>query len=133
MYTREKLALTLFLLTLVWGVTAAAYNHNGSLLVYGGEEGKLGLADLHRGELLASWQAHQPPVSCLLLTQDETAVWSLGRDGGLVRSSLLRLGERLWAGGLGLPPPHGLAPRMALAPDGEHILASTEAGGVVYR
>lgn len=117
------------------GVTAAAYNHNGSLLVYGRDDGKVGLLDLHRGEVLASWLAHEPAVavSCLTLAQDETAVWSLGRDGGLIRSSLLRLGERLWAGGMGPPPPHGLPPRMALAPDGEHILASTDSGGVVYR
>ena len=115
------------------GVTAAAYNHNGSLLVYGGAEGKVGLADLHRGELLASWQGHDRAVTCLALSQDETDVWSLGGEGSLLRSSLLRLGERLWAGCLGPPPPHGLPPRMAVAPDGEHILASTDAGGVVYR
>jgi WD40 repeat protein len=123
----------MMLLYLVSGVTGAAYNHNGSLLVYGGEEGKVGLADLNRAEMLASWQGHERAVTCLALSQDETAVWSLGREGSLLRSSLLRLGERLWSACLGPPPPHGLPPRMAIAPDGEHILASTDAGGVVYR
>ena len=39
-------------------LTVATYNHNGSVLVHGGRDGKLGMTDLHRGELLSQWSGH---------------------------------------------------------------------------
>merc|ERR1711863_105142 len=69
--------------------TAASSNHNGTLLIHGSETGQLAVTDLNKGELLSSWQAHSSTVAQLCITADETSVWSLGKDGTLVHSSLL--------------------------------------------
>ena len=48
------------------------------------------MTDLNKGELLSSWQPHSSTtVVQLCITADETSVWSLGKDGTLVHSSLL--------------------------------------------
>ena len=51
--------------------------------------GQLAVTDLNKGELLSSWQPHSSTVVQLCITADETSVWSLGKDGTLVHSSLL--------------------------------------------
>ena len=42
--------------------TAAASNHNGTLLVHGSDQGKLAVTELHKGQLLSSWQPHSSAV-----------------------------------------------------------------------
>ena len=42
--------------------TAASSNHNGTLLVHGSDQGKLAVTELHKGQLLSSWQPHSSAV-----------------------------------------------------------------------
>jgi len=111
-------------------ITSAQFNHNGSVLVHGGADGKLGLTDLHRGELLSTWSGHTTPISCLRLNTEETAVWSLARDGSLAHSSIIRTGNKVWSGSLG---EGGERQEFCLSPDGDHILTGTQGGAVIYR
>jgi len=114
-------------------ITSAVYNHNGNVLVHGGQDGKIGLTDLNRGELLSSWSGHTAPVVQVTLPPDETTVWSLAVDGSLTQSSMLQTGNKLWEGVVG-----GFAllddlPRFCLSPTGDHILINSPPGGVIYK
>ena len=112
-------------------LTAAAANHNGSLTVHGDAGGGLGVTDVHRGEALAAWAAHGAAVAAVALPPEETSVWSLGRDGSLVRSSLLAGHARLWQGRLAAPELE--AGVFCLGPEGAHCLTSTTTGATVCR
>lgn len=112
-------------------ITSAQFNHNGSVLVHGGADGKLGLTDLNRGELLSTWPGHTTNITCLRLNREETAVWSLAGDGSLAHSSIIRTGHKVWEGQLG---GEGCEkPAFCLSPDGDHILTGTQSGAVIYR
>jgi len=113
-------------------ITSAQFNHNGSVLVHGGSDGKLGLTDMNRGELLSTWSGHSSAITCIRLNRDETAVWSLGEDGSLAHSSIIRAGQKVWEGQLGADA-GGERPGFCLSPDGEHILTGTQGGAVIYR
>lgn len=108
-------------------ITCAQFNHNGSVLVHGGSDGKLGLTDLNRGELLSTWPGHSTTITCIRLNREETAVWSLAGDGSLAHSSIIRAGHKVWEGEI------GVGPGFCLSPDGEHILTGTQGGAVIYR
>jgi len=112
-------------------ITSAQFNHNGSVLVHGGADGKLGLTDLNRGELLSTWPGHSSTITCLRLNREETAVWSLAGDGSLAHSSIIRTGHKVWEGQLG--GEGGEKPAFCLSPDGDHILTGTQSGAVIYR
>lgn len=112
-------------------ITSAQFNHNGSVLVHGGADGKLGLTDLNRGELLSTWPGHTTTITCLRLNREETAVWSLAGDGSLAHSSIIRTGHKVWEGQLG--GEGGEKPAFCLSPDGDHILTGTQSGAVIYR
>jgi len=113
-------------------ITSAQFNHNGSVLVHGGSDGKLGLTDLNRGELLSTWSGHTTNITCIRLNRDETAVWSLGEDGSLAHSSIIRAGHKVWEGQIGVET-GGERPGFCLSPDGDHILTGTQGGAVIYR
>ena len=113
------------------GVTCAQFNHNGSLLIFSNNKGSLGILDLNRGEMLATWSPHAKGVVRLMLCADETSVWSLGRDGHLVQSSLLRPGDQLWKGEV--PDGSTLAGDFALSPDSQHVLYGSDNGALVYK
>ena len=53
-------------------VVCAQFNHNGSVLIHGGQDGKIGMTDLHRGELLCVWAVHSSPITAIRLTNDQT-------------------------------------------------------------
>ena len=53
-------------------VVCAQFNHNGSVLIHGGLDGKIGMTDLHRGELLCVWSVHSSPITAIRLTPDHT-------------------------------------------------------------
>ncbi|XP_023342348.1 WD repeat-containing protein 91 [Eurytemora carolleeae] len=113
------------------GVSAAHFNHNGALLVFATNKGKVGIMDLNRNEILATWSGHQKGVIGLELSLDETSVWSLGREGTLLQSSLLRPGDKVWSGDVSTKD--GFTGDFALSPDGEHILYGSDEGAVIYR
>merc|ERR1719234_2800594 len=113
--------------------TAAASNHNGTLLIHGSETGQLAVTDLNKGELLSSWQPHSSTaVVQLCITADETSVWSLGKDGTLVHSSLLSEHSRLWESKLEVGVVDtSLA--FCLAPDSDHFLIGTAHGAALCK
>jgi len=113
-------------------ITSAQFNHNGSVLVHGGADGKLGLTDLNRGELLSTWPGHGDTITCIRLNRDETAVWSLAKDGSMAHSSIIRTGHKVWGGQLG-GDTVGDRPAFCLSPDGDHMLTGTSGGAVIYR
>jgi len=111
--------------------TAAASNHNGTLLIHGSETGQLAVTDLNKGELLSSWQPHSSTVVQLCITADETSVWSLGKAGTLVHSSLLSEHSRLWEAKLEVGVESSLA--FCLAPDSDHFLIGTGHGAALCK
>jgi len=115
--------------------TAASSNHNGTLLVHGSDQGKLAVTELHKGQLLSSWQPHSSavPVVQLCITEDETSVWSLGRDGSLVHSSLLSEHARLWEGKIEVGPDTSTSLAFCLAPDSDHFLVGLQTGPTVCK
>jgi len=113
-------------------LTSAVYNHNGALIIFSTNSGKVGIYDLHRHEVLATWQAHDKPIVGLQLTQDETSVWSLDKSGVLIQSSLLRPGTKLWCGEMSSLD-CDLVSDFALSPTGDHVLVGSSTGALVYR
>jgi len=111
--------------------TAASSNHNGTLLIHGSETGRLAVTDLNKGELLSSWQPQSSAVVQLCITADETSVWSLGKDGVLVHSSLLSEHCRLWEAKLEVGVETPLA--FCLAPDSDHFLVGTAHGAALCK
>ena len=53
-------------------IVCAQFNHNGSVLIHAGQDGKIGMTDLHRGELLCVWSVHSAPITAIGLTTDQT-------------------------------------------------------------
>ena len=100
-------------------------------MVHGGSDGKLGLTDLHRGELLSTWSGHESSISCLRLNREETAVWSLAEDGTLAHSSIIKTGNKVWEGQVNTD--EDTKPAFCLSPDGDHILTATQSGSTIYR
>jgi len=111
--------------------SAASSNHNGTLLIHGSETGQLAVTDLIKGELLSSWKPHSSTVVQLCITADETSVWSLGKDGTLVHSSLLSEHCRLWEAKLEVRVDASLA--FCLAPDSDHFLIGTAHGAALCK
>merc|ERR1719222_164270 len=111
--------------------TAASSNHNGTLLIHGSETGQLVVTDLNKGELLSSWQPHSSTVVQLCITADETSVWSLGKDGTLIHSSLLSEHCRLWEAKLQVGVDN--SPAFCLAPDSDHFLIGTAHGAALCK
>ena len=115
-------------------VTCAQFNHNGTVLIHAGVDGKLGMTDPNKGELLCVWLAHSAPVTSISLNSDLTGVWSLAEDRSLVFSSIIRSHHnKVW---------ESLIPQLteavtddqeavrgtfSVGPDSDHIL--TNAGG----
>jgi len=115
-------------------VTCAQFNHNGTVLIHAGVDGKLGMTDPNKGELLCVWLAHSVPVTSLSLNSDLTGVWSLAEDRSLVFSSIIRSHHnKAWETVIPQQPEGGTNDQEAVrgtfsvGPDSEHIL--TNAGG----
>ena len=53
-------------------IVCAQFNHNGSILIHAGQDGKVGMTDMHRGELLCVWSVHSSPITAIGLTTDQT-------------------------------------------------------------
>ena len=114
-------------------VVAAVFNHNGSVLLHAGVDGRLGMTDLHRGELLGVWLAHPAPVTSLALNADQTGVWSLAEDGSLVFSSIIRSNNnKVWEGSLprgdNTKEDAGKKTVFCLSSDSDHILVNGGGG-----
>eukprot|EP00088_Acartia_fossae_P064642 TRINITY_DN7959_c2_g1_i2.p1 TRINITY_DN7959_c2_g1~~TRINITY_DN7959_c2_g1_i2.p1 ORF type:complete len:710 (-),score=131.14 TRINITY_DN7959_c2_g1_i2:81-2210(-) len=116
----------------VRNLTSAVYNHNGALVIFSTSLGVVGIYDLHRNEVLASWQGHDKPIVTLQLTPDETSVWSLDKAGNFLQSSLLRPGTKLWRGTMPTMDCE-LVGEFALSPTGDHVLVGSATGAIVYR
>ena len=115
-------------------VTCAQFNHNGTVLIHAGVDGKLGMTDPNKGELLCVWLAHSAPVTSISLNSDLTGVWSLAEDRSLVFSSIIRSHHnKVWES---LIPQQteavtddqdAVRGTFSVGPDSDHIL--TNAGG----
>ena len=73
--------------------TAASSNHNGTLLVHGSDQGKLAVTELHKGQLLSSWQPHSSavPVVQVVDFQVQTSFIFLGGQNKLFSFASLRM------------------------------------------
>ncbi|KJE96129.1 WD repeat-containing protein 91 [Capsaspora owczarzaki ATCC 30864] len=62
-------------------INSARYNHNGSLLVTGAEDGCIRVFDMSSQQAIMVWTAHEGEVYSVQFSFDETSVFSLGADG----------------------------------------------------
>ena len=115
-------------------VTCAQFNHNGTVLIHAGVDGKLGMTDPNKGELLCVWLAHSAPVTSISLNSDLTGVWSLAEDRSLVFSSIIRSHHnKVWESLIPQPTEavtddqETVRGTFSVGPDSDHIL--TNAGG----
>ena len=98
----------------------------GDILIHAGEDGKLGMTDLNRGELLCVWSVHTAPVTSIRLNRDQTGVWSMGQDGVMAFSNIVRTNDKVWEGTLtsaGGDTP-GVRPVFSMSSDCDHILTN---------
>ena len=115
-------------------VTCAQFNHNGTVLIHAGIDGKLGMTDPNKGELLCVWLAHSFPVTSISLNSDLTGVWSLAEDRSLVFSSIIRSHHnKVWETLIpqqmdgAKDDQEAVRGTFSVGPDSDHIL--TNAGG----
>ena len=105
-------------------VTCAQFNHNGSVLIHAGADGKLGMTDLHRGELLCVWSVHSAPVTSIRLNNDQTGVWSMAEDAVLAFSNIVRSNEKVWESGARSAPAVTTRPVFSMSSDCDHVLTN---------
>ena len=120
-------------------ITCAQFNHNGTLVIHAGVDGKLGMTDPNKGELLCVWSAHSVPVTSISLNSDLTGVWSLAEDGSVVFSSIIRSHHnKVWEGVI---PPEGAKDgqgpsariTFSIASDSEHILTNARGSATIFQ
>ena len=119
-------------------VTCAQFNHNGTVLIHAGVDGKLGMTDPNKGELLCVWLAHSAAVTSISLNSDLTGVWSLAEDRSLVFSSIIRSHHnKVWES---LIPQEDVTNdqdavrgTFSVGPDSEHILTNAGGGAAIFQ
>jgi len=78
------------------------FNHNGSCLITGADDGHIRLFDVKQKQPVMSWAAHLQGVDCLHWKQDETSVFTVGGDHVVAEWSLHHAGQALQS--FPLPP-----------------------------
>jgi len=110
-------------------VTCATFNHNGNVLIHASIDGKVGMTDLNRGELLCVWSVHSSPVTCIVLNNDQTGVWSVSADYVMAFSNIVKTNDKVWEATLPgyseLITNTKVTPAICISSDGDHILTNS--------
>eukprot|EP01121_Diplochlamys_sp_Union-15-3_P020574 TRINITY_DN8049_c0_g1_i1.p1 TRINITY_DN8049_c0_g1~~TRINITY_DN8049_c0_g1_i1.p1 ORF type:complete len:197 (-),score=20.84 TRINITY_DN8049_c0_g1_i1:22-612(-) len=77
-------------LDLTSDVNSFCYNQKGNRVVAGCSDGTIKIYDLVTNKLVTSWSAHTTEVNGVKYSPDETAIYSVGSDGKLLRWSVYR-------------------------------------------
>jgi len=110
-------------------VTCATFNHNGNVLIHASIDGKVGMTDLNRGELLCVWSVHSSPVTSIVLNIDQTGIWSLSSDYVMAFSNIVKTNDKVWESSL---PSNSertnntkVSPNICISSDGDHVLTNS--------
>ena len=115
-------------------ISCAQFNHNGNILIHGGMDGKVGMTDVSRGELLCTWSVHQRPVTSLRLNNDQTGVWSLAGDSSLAFSNIVRTNDKVWEGLVVGPEKYqDVKPSLCVSSSSDHMLTNCGGSASIYR
>jgi len=117
-------------------IVCAQFNHNGSVLIHAGVDGKIGMTDLHRGELLCVWSVHTSSITAIGLTTDQTGLWSLAEDNVMAFSNIIKLNDKTWEGQLPISEEKTskvTKKTFNLSSDGYFFLTNSDGGSVIYR
>jgi len=77
-----------------FAINASSFNHNGSLVVTGGDDGRMRVYDVSKGSCIMEWSTSHP-VHRLCLSTDETSVVCLSPTGFISIWSLHRVNDAL--------------------------------------
>eukprot|EP00300_Choanocystis_sp_HF-7_P010554 c17008_g1_i1.p1 GENE.c17008_g1_i1~~c17008_g1_i1.p1 ORF type:complete len:704 (+),score=165.60 c17008_g1_i1:30-2141(+) len=69
-------------------LTACTMNHNGTIMVAGGEDGMVRMFDLNQSSSIIGWKVHDCPIVSVQFVKNETCVLSVGADGKMVERGL---------------------------------------------
>ncbi|CAB4068175.1 unnamed protein product [Lepeophtheirus salmonis] len=119
-------------------ITCSAFNHNTTLSITGGMDGKIRVFDLRKNDCLSSWSVKDAsPITSLQLSADENTVYVLTQDGYFSQWSLAQTGSKLSEQMLqdsyfneGMYPRSAWGKQFAIM--GKHLLCCSISGGVIY-
>jgi len=117
-------------------INCVSFNHNGSMFVTGGSDGMIRIYDTSFRAPVMGWNAHSgTDVLAAEFSYDETAVFSLGSDGKIMKWSMANIAHSLLTYDYdGLQK--GLRRRGDIAFDGygDHFIVGSKSNyGIIYK